>query len=69
MTLERRLATLLTALTLMLGVAACGDEAGSAQPGDRGESPSAVGEPGEDASETGGGGTPAEGVEDQNDEN
>ena len=69
MTLERRLATLLTALTLMPGVAACGDEAGSAQPGDRGESPSAVGEPGEDASETGGGGTPAEGVEDQNDEN
>jgi hypothetical protein len=65
----RRLTTLLAALTLMLGVAACGDEAGSAAPGDRGESPSAVGEPGEDASETGGGGAPAEGVEDQNDEN
>ncbi len=69
MTPSRRLTTLLAALTLMLGVAACGDEAGSAAPGDRGESPSAVGEPGEDASETGGGGTPAEGVEDQNDEN
>ncbi len=69
MTPRRRFATLLTALTLMLGVAACGDEGGSAEPGDRGESPSAVGEPGEDASETGGGGTPAEGVDDQSDEN
>ena len=69
MTHRRRLLTLLSALTLMLGVAGCGDEAGSAAPGDRGESPSAVGEPGEDASETGGGGTPPEGVDDGSDEN
>ena len=68
MTLKRRAATLITALTLMLGVAACGDDE-SVEPGERGDSPSAVGEPGSDASETGGGGTPAEGVDDQSDEN
>ena len=67
MTLKRRSATLFTALALMLGVAACGDD--DADPGSRGESPSAVGEPGSDASETGGGGTPAEGVDDGSDEN
>jgi len=69
MTLKRRSAILFTALTLMLGVAACGDDDDSVEPGNRGDSPSAVGEPGSDASETGGGGTPAEGVEDQSDEN
>ena len=66
---EHRLAALLTAVVLAFSVAACGDEAGSAKPGDRGESPSAVGEPGSDASETGGGGTPPEGVDDGSDEN
>jgi len=69
MTLERRLGTLLAALTLMLGVAACGDDDDSVEPGQRGDNPSAVGEPGSDASETGGGGTPAEGVDDQSDAN
>ena len=64
MTPKRRFAALLAALTMMLGVAACGDD--PVDPGDRGESPSAVGEPGTDESETGGGGTPAEGVDDQN---
>ena len=68
MTPKQRLATLTTTLLLMLGVAACGDDA-TVEPGNRGDSPSAVGEPGSDASETGGGGTPAEGVDDQNDEN
>ena len=64
---RRRLATLLVTLVAMGGVAACGDD--EVAPNDRGESPSAVGEPGEDASETGGGGTPAEGVDDRNEEN
>jgi hypothetical protein len=68
MTLQRRAATLMTALALMLGVAACGED-DSVEPGERGDNPSAVGEPGSDASETGGGGTPAEGVDDQSDEN
>ena len=63
MTLKRRGATFLTALTLMLGVAACGDDEESVQPGQRGDNPSAVGEPGSDASETGGGGAPAEGTD------
>ena len=65
---RRRLSTLLVTLVAMGGIAACGEDDDVA-PNDRGESPSAVGEPGEDASETGGGGTPAEGVEDQNEEN
>lgn len=65
---RRRLATLAAALTMMLGVAACGDEE-NVEPGERGDSPSAVGEPGNDESETGGGGAPAEGVEDGSDEN
>ena len=54
--------------TAALGVAACGDD-DSVEPGQRGDNPSAVGEPGSDASETGGGGTPAEGVDDQSDAN
>ena len=64
---RRRLAILLSLLAAAAGIAACG--AGDDGPANRGETPSAVGEPGEDASETGGGGAPAEGVEDGNAEN
>ncbi len=69
MTARERICVLLASGLLIAGVAGgCGDDA-SVEPGKRGDSPSAVGEPGEDASETGGGGTPAEGVEDGSDEN
>jgi hypothetical protein len=69
MTARERLSILLATGLLMAGVAGgCGDDA-SVEPGERGDSPSAVGEPGNEESETGGGGTPAEGVDDQNDEN
>ncbi len=68
MTARERLSVLLATGLLFAGVAGCGDDA-SVEPGERGESPSAVGEPGNEESETGGGGTPAEGVDDQNDEN
>ena len=68
MTLKRRTAAVAAALLIMLGVAACGDD-DTVEPGNRGDNPSAVGEPGSDESETGGGGTPAEGTEDQNKQN
>ncbi len=67
MVAKRRTAAALSALLLMLGAAGCGDD--EVEPGERGESPSAVGEPGNEESESGGGGTPAEGTDDQNDEN
>ncbi len=69
MTARERLSILLATGLLMAGVAGgCGDDA-SVEPGERGDSPSAVGEPGEEESATGGGPAPAEGVDDGSDEN
>jgi len=69
MTARERISVVLAIGGLMAGVAGgCGDDA-SVEPGERGDTPSAVGEPGNEESETGGGGAPAEGVDDQNDEN
>ncbi len=67
--IRRRLALLSTVLSLMLAVAGCGGGDDSVEPGERGDSPSAVGEPGNEESETGGGAAPPEGSEDGSDEN
>ena len=66
---RHRLAALTAALTMMLGVAGCSSDDDSDGPGQRGDNSSAVGEPGNEESETGGGGAPAEGVDDGSDEN